>query len=65
VILKKEYFWNSTVAKTAPGGQEHGMLPLHWTLNFEQPYTDMTESFEIGQFSTALAAIFSEQDEEL
>jgi hypothetical protein len=65
VVLKREYFWNSSMAKTAPGGQEHGMLPLHWTLNFEQPYTDMNASFEIGQFSAAPAAVFSDEDEEL
>lgn len=65
MVLKKDYFWNSTMARTAPGGQEHGMLPLHWTLNFEQPRTDMTASFEIGRFSATPAAIFGEQDEEL
>jgi hypothetical protein len=63
VILKSGFFWNSPTAKTAPGGQERGMLPLTWTLNFDQPRTQSTGSFEIGRSSVVDDA--DEVDEEL
>jgi hypothetical protein len=66
VLLKGKLFWHTPIAKTAPGGQDRGMLLLTWTLNFEQPSTQSTSSFEIGTFSAANVVGTSEEiDEEL
>jgi hypothetical protein len=63
VVLKRDFFWNTPIAKAAPGGQERGMLPLTWTLNFEQSNTETIGSFEIGRSSAVYVP--DEADEEL